>query len=87
MTRDDIKQAVIDIITEVLPDDDCSQMDPEQNLRDQLDLDSMDFLDIVMELRKQYGVEVPEEDYPKLASLNSSVDYLEPKLKDKTVSK
>ncbi len=83
MTREEIKQAVIDIISEVLPDDDCSQLEPEKDLREQLDLDSMDFLDIVMELRKQYGVEVPEEDYPQLASLQSSVDYLEPKLKDK----
>jgi acyl carrier protein len=83
MTRDEISQAVIDIIEDVLPDDDCSSIEPEVNLRDQLDLDSMDFLDIVMELRKQYGVEVPEDDYPKLATLKSCVDYLEPALKDK----
>jgi acyl carrier protein len=44
-----------------------------------MDLDSMDFLDIVMELRKQHGIEVPEEDYPKLASLDSCADYLTPK--------
>ena len=43
----------------------------------------MDFLDIVMELRKQYSVEVPEEDYPKLATLNSCIEYLEPKMADK----
>jgi acyl carrier protein len=40
----------------------------------------MDFLDIVMELRKQYSVEVPEEDYPKLATLSSCIEYLEPKM-------
>jgi acyl carrier protein len=83
MTREEIGQAVVDIIEDVLPDDDCSSIDPDVALRDQLDLDSMDFLDIVMELRKQYGVEVPEEEYPKLATLNSCIDYLEPKLKDK----
>ena len=43
----------------------------------------MDFLDIVMELRKRYGVEVPEGDYGQLASLDSCVIYLAPKLKDK----
>ena len=80
MTREEISQAVVDIIADVVPDEDCSGLDPEQNLREQLDLDSMDFLDIVMELRKQYKVEVPEEDYPKLATLNSCVDYLEPKM-------
>jgi len=80
MTRTEISQAVIDIINDILPEGDCSEVDPEAKLRDQLDLDSMDFLDIVMELRKQYGVEVPEADYPQLATLNSCVDYLEPKL-------
>ena len=53
------------------------------NLRDQMDLDSMDFLDIVMELRKQHGIEVPEEDYPELASLKSCSDYLTPKFNAK----
>jgi acyl carrier protein len=43
----------------------------------------MDFLDIVMELRKRYNVEVPEADYMQLASLSSSAIYLEPKLRDK----
>jgi len=52
-------------------------------LRDQLDLDSMDFLDIVMELRKRYGVEVPEADYPQLATLDSCEAYLAPLLADK----
>ncbi len=83
MTRNEIQQAVIDIIEDILPDEDCSSLDPNEPLRDQLDLDSMDFLDIVMELRKQYGVEVPENDYPQLATLKSSVDYLEPALADK----
>lgn len=79
MTKDEIKQIVLDIIAEIAPDEDLSDVKPEVRLRDQLDLDSMDFLDIVMELRKQHGIEVPEEDYPKLASLESCADYLEPK--------
>ena len=48
-------------------------------LRDQLQLDSMDFLDIVMELRKRHGIEVPEADYIRLASLDSCAEYLTPK--------
>ena len=83
MTKEEIGQAIIDIITDVVPDEDCSNLDPGQELREQLALDSMDFLDIVMELRKQYGVEVPEADYPQLASLESCVEYLAPKLADK----
>ena len=45
-----------------------------------MDMDSMDFLDIVMELRKRYKVEVPKEEYTKLATLRSCVEYLTPKL-------
>lgn len=83
MTRDQIKGAIVDIINGILPDGDCSAVDPALKLRDQLELDSMDFLDIVMELRKRYGVEVPEADYPKLATLNSCLEYLEPKMGSK----
>ena len=80
MTREQIGQAIITIITDVVPDQDCSSLNAEKPLREQLELDSMDFLDIVMELRKRYGVEVPEAEYPKLATLKSCIDYLEPKL-------
>ena len=80
MTKEEISNAVIEIITDIVPDEDCSNIDSSEPLREQLDLDSMDFLDIVMELRKKYGVEVPEDDYPKLATLDSCVAYLEPKL-------
>jgi len=81
MTREEVKQIVLDIITEIAPDEDLSDVKPDEKLRDQLDLDSMDFLDIVMELRKKHGIEVPEEDYPQLASLDSCADYLLPKFK------
>ena len=81
MTKEEVSQAIIDIINDILPEGDCSGIDPDKRLRDQLDLDSMDFLDIVMELRKQYNIEVPEEDYQELATLNSCVNYLQPKMK------
>lgn len=83
MTKEEIGQTIIDIITDIVPDEECDDLQPDEPLRDQLDLDSMDFLDIVMELRKQHGIEVPESDYPKLATLNSCIEYLEPKLADK----
>lgn len=83
MTKDDVKQIVLDIIAEIAPDEDLSDVKPDVRLRDQLDLDSMDFLDIVMELRKQHGIEVPEDDYPQLASLDSCADYLQPKFEAK----
>jgi acyl carrier protein len=83
MTKENIRQAILDIITDIAPDEDLSSLKGDVRLREQIDLDSMDFLDIVMELRKRYNVEVPEADYMQLATLDSSVTYLEPKLKDK----
>ena len=50
--------------------------------REQLELDSMDFLDIVMELRKRYRVQIPEDDYVELATMQSTVRYLAPLMKD-----
>ena len=82
MTKEQIAQAIVDIIKDIVPDEDCSNIDPAIALRDQLELDSMDFLDIVMELRKLYNVEVPEAEYGELATLDSCVKYLEPKMKD-----
>jgi acyl carrier protein len=79
MTKDDCKKLVIDIISDIAPDEDLSAIKPDIRLRDQLQLDSMDFLDIVMELRKRHGIEVPEADYTHLASLESCAEYLTPK--------
>ncbi len=78
-TSDEVKKIVLAIIADIAPDEDLSNVKPEVRLREQLELDSMDFLDIVMELRKKYGIEVPEADYPKLASLDSCAEYLLPK--------
>ncbi len=74
-----LRQKIIDIIAEIAVDEDLSNIDDNVRLRDQLDLDSMDFLDIVMELKKKYKIEVPTEDYPKLATMKSCIEYLTPK--------
>ncbi len=79
MTASEVRQIVLDIIADIAPDEDTTSLDDAKSLREQLDLDSMDFLDIVMELRKRHKVEVPQEDYPRLASLASCVEYLSPK--------
>lgn len=79
MTAEEIKKIVLDIVAEIAPDEDLSAVKSDVKLRDQLSLDSMDFLDIVMELRKKHGIEVPEPDYPRLASLDSCAEYLAPK--------
>ncbi len=83
MTKDACKQLVIDIISDIAPDEDLTNIKPDVRLRDQLQLDSMDFLDIVMELRKRHGIEIPEADYMQLASLDSCAEYLTPKFQAK----
>jgi acyl carrier protein len=82
MTAIEIKQAVLEILSDIAPDEDLSNLKEDVPFRDQLEMDSMDFLDIVMELRKRYRIQIPEEDYPELASMTSTVKYLEPRMKD-----
>ena len=82
MTNEEIKELILDIIEDIDDEAEFDDLNPDEPLRDQLDLDSMDFLDIVMELRKRHQLQIPEEDYPQLASLNSCVTYLAPLLKD-----
>ncbi|MFM7118476.1 MAG: acyl carrier protein [Planctomycetota bacterium] len=80
MSPEEIRQAIIEILEDIAPDEDVSNLNDAVSFREQMELDSMDFLDIVMELRKRYRVQVPEEDYPQLASMGSTVTYLTPKM-------
>jgi len=82
MSPEEIKSVILDILADIAPDEDLSALKDDVNFRDQMELDSMDFLDIVMELRKRYRVQVPEEDYTQLASMDSTVSYLKPKMAD-----
>ncbi|HEY7547192.1 MAG TPA: acyl carrier protein [Blastocatellia bacterium] len=76
MTRDEIKSAVLRVIAEIAPEADPSSIDPQARFRDQLDIDSVDFLNFVIGLHKQFRVDIPEADYPQLATLDSCIQYL-----------
>jgi acyl carrier protein len=82
MNSEQIRPVILDILKRIAPDEDLSNLQDDVPFREQMELDSMDFLDIVMELRKQYRVQIPEEDYENLISMDSTVSYLEPLLKD-----
>ena len=82
MSPAEIREEIIDILSDIAPDENLDDIVDETNFRDQLELDSMDFLDIVMELRKRHRVQIPEEDNGNLASMHSTVTYLEPKMRD-----
>jgi acyl carrier protein len=76
MTRDEIRATVLRALGEIAPEADLASLAPDIGLRDQLDLDSMDILNFVVGLHAALGVEIPESDYPKLATLDACVDYL-----------
>ncbi len=80
MTREEIIKLILDLIHESMPSEDLSDVDPEIPLRDQLELDSVDFLNIVMELQMRYGLEIPEDDFIELTTLNRCVAYLGPRI-------
>ena len=82
MTPAEIRDEIIDILRDIAPDEDLSDLKDEIAFREQLELDSMDFLDIVMELKKRYRVQIPEEEYGQLASMSTTVTYLTPVMKD-----
>ena len=82
MNADDIRQVILDILERIAPDEDLSNLKDDVPFREQMELDSMDFLDIVMELRKQYRIQIPEEDYAHLNTMGGAVNYLTPLMKD-----
>ena len=82
MTTAEIREVILEILGNIAPDEDLSALKDDVPFREQLELDSMDFLDIVMELRKRHRIQIPEDDYVELASMNSTVQYLAPLMKD-----
>ena len=76
MTPEEIKDVVLRALTGVAPEIDAASIQPGISFRDQLDVDSMDFLNFVIALHARLGIDIPEADYPKLSTLDSAVAYL-----------
>jgi acyl carrier protein len=77
MTRADLQPTIIEALTGVAPEIDPSALDPDVNFRDQFELDSVDYLNFVLDLEQRLGVRIPELDYPRLSCLSGGVSYLE----------
>jgi acyl carrier protein len=75
-----IKSAVLRILGRIAPEADPAEVKPDIGLRDQLDMDSMDFLNFVLGLHEEFGVDIPESDYPALATIDGCVRYVQRKL-------
>ena len=76
MTADELRGTVLDALGAIAPEADLAALRSDAALREQLDLDSMDFLKFVIALHDALGVDVPETDYPKLATLDGCLRYL-----------
>jgi acyl carrier protein len=86
MNDADMREKVLSILAGLAPEVDVHALKPNVRLRDQLDLDSMDFLNFLIGIDEQLGVDIPEADYPKLASLDSIYAYLRAKLSEAAAS-
>jgi len=80
VTDDEIRALVLDALAGVAPEADLAHLDPREDLREQLEIDSMDLLNLVIAVHERTGVEIPEADYPRLATLDSAVAYLAARL-------
>jgi acyl carrier protein len=81
VTSDEIRGKVVEVLGQVVPELDPSELRADAALRDQLDIDSMDFLNFAIGLHKAFGVEIPEADYRQLATLDGCVAYLAARIK------
>jgi acyl carrier protein len=77
VTTDGVRATVLGVLGEIAPEADLAAVRPDVPLREQLDLDSMDVLNFVVGLHEALGVDIPEADYGKLATLDACVAYLE----------
>lgn len=76
MTDDEIKALFLRELHRIAPEVELSEIDPAVDLREQIDLDSMDILNLAIAIHEATGVDIPEVDYPQMTSLNGCVAYL-----------
>jgi acyl carrier protein len=76
VNHQEIRAGVIDAIKAIAPEVEEGELAPDRLLREQVDLDSMDWLNVIVGLHERFSVDIPEADYAKLTTLNVIVDYL-----------
>jgi acyl carrier protein len=77
MSIDEVKSTILHIIGQVAPEIPAESIDPHARLQEEMDIDSMDFLRILVAINEQLGVEIPEKDYGQVGTLESLVHYVE----------
>jgi acyl carrier protein len=76
----DISKVLQEELNNIAPEIDMSGIDPAADLREAMDIDSMDFLNFITALHRRLGIDIPEIDYPKLVTLDGAITYLRAKL-------
>ena len=76
LSEDEMRSRILRLLGEITPEADTTSLRPDVSFRDQLDLDSMDFLNFVVALHKEFHIEIPESDYPKYMTLNGCLAQL-----------
>ena len=80
MNEQQLRETIVSALTVTAPEIDGIELDPDANFRDQIDIESVDYLQFVLALEQSLGVQIPDVDYPKLSSLNGAVAYLQARL-------
>lgn len=76
MNADDARSTTLAVLGTIAPEADLTELEPDVEFREQLDIDSMDFLNFVIGLHDRTGIDIPEEDYPALETLAGCINYL-----------
>lgn len=82
MNEQELRKTIIEVLCEIAPEVDPDAVPSDKDLREELDLDSMDFLNVLIALHERLGVDIPEADAPQLVTLDGGVAYLQSKLAD-----
>jgi acyl carrier protein len=76
MTANEIRRGLFEILHRVAPETDLDRIAPDENIREALEIDSFDFLNVMIAVHDKFGIDIPESDYPKVATLRGMMEYL-----------
>ncbi|SHO48295.1 acyl carrier protein [Desulfopila aestuarii] len=76
MDESRIRGSIVGILARIAPEADLAALEPDRRFRDQFEFDSIDCLNLMTAIEKEFGIKIPEEAYPGLSSLNGCVNYL-----------
>jgi acyl carrier protein len=76
MTENEVRERIFEILHRIAPEADLNRLDPNENIREALDIDSFDFLNVLVAVNEKFGVNIPESDYRQVATLTGIVAYV-----------